>query len=92
MPNWKVPGPDGLHGFWRKKIASPHQATGKHLDDCIQTGYVPSWTLESRTVLLQKDAKKGNAVGNYIPIACLNLYQRNRKVVNKELKEQKISS
>ena len=28
--------------------------------------------VESRTVLIQKDARKGNAVGNYRPIACLN--------------------
>ena len=45
----------------------------KHLDDCIQTGDVHNWILESRTVLIQKDARKGNAVGNYRPIACLNL-------------------
>ena len=29
--------------------------------------------VEGRTVLIQKDPNKGNAVGNYRPIACLNL-------------------
>ena len=45
----------------------------KHLDDCIQAGDVPNWVVESWTVLMQKDARKGNDVGNYRPIACLNL-------------------
>ena len=44
----------------------------KHLDDCIKTGDVPNWMVESRTVLIQKGARKGNAVGNYRQIACLN--------------------
>ena len=45
----------------------------KHLDVCIQTGDVCNWMVESRTVLIQKDARKGNVVGNYKSIACLNL-------------------
>ena len=45
----------------------------KHLDDCIQTGNVPNWMVESRTVLLQKDVRKEKFVGNYRPIALLNL-------------------
>ena len=73
MPNWKALGPDGLHEFWLKKFTSLHQAMVKHLDDCIKTGDFPNWMLESRTVLIQKDARKGDAAGNYRPIACLNL-------------------
>ena len=45
----------------------------KLLDDCSQTGDVPNWMVESRIVLIQKDAKKGNAVGNYRPKAGLKL-------------------
>ena len=73
MPNWKVPGPDGVYGFWLKQFTSLHQAMVKHLDECIQAGDVPNWIVESWTVFIQKDARKGNAVGNYRPIACLNL-------------------
>ena len=73
MPNWKAPGPDGLHAFWLKKLTSLCQAMVKHLDDCIQAGYVSNWMVESRTVLMQKDGRKGNAVGNYKLIVCLNL-------------------
>ena len=73
MPNWKVPGPDGLHGFWLKKFTSPHQTMVKNLDGCIQTRHFINWMVVRWTVLIQKDARKGNAVGNYRPIACLNL-------------------
>ena len=33
VPTWKVPGPDGLHGFWLKKLTSLHQKMVK--DDCM---------------------------------------------------------
>ena len=62
MPNCKAPRPDGLHGFWLKKFTSLHQALVKLLN----------WMVEIWTVVIQKDAKKGNAVGNYRPIASLN--------------------
>ena len=58
------------------------------VDDCIQTENVPNWMVESRTVLIQKDERKGNAVGNYRPIPCLNLLWKlltgiiNEKVYN----------
>ena len=32
---------DSIDSGW-KKITSLHQATAKHLDDCIQTGNVPA--------------------------------------------------
>ena len=35
VPTWKVPGPDGLHGFWLKKLTSLHQEMVKDLDDCM---------------------------------------------------------
>ena len=36
-------------------------------------GDVPGWLVELRTVLVVKDSKKGTEVGNYRPLACLNL-------------------
>ena len=76
MPNWKAPDPDGLHGFWLKKFTSLHQVIVKHLDGCIKTGDVSNWIVESSTVLIQKDVRKGNAVCNYGPIACLNTLRK----------------
>ena len=36
-------------------------------------GDVPGWFVEGRTILVLKDSKNGTEVGNYRPIACLNL-------------------
>ena len=35
VPTWKVPDPDGLHGFWIKKLSSLHQDMVKNLADCM---------------------------------------------------------
>ena len=59
MPNWKAPGSHGLYGFWLKKFTSLYQVMVKHLDDCIKTGDVPNWMVESQKVLIQKDVRKG---------------------------------
>ena len=95
MPNWKAPGPDGLHGFWLKKVTSLRQAMVKHLDDCIKTGDVSNWMVEGRTVLIQKDARKGNVVGNYRQIASLNhLWKLLTGIINEKaynhLNQQKV--
>ena len=44
----------------------------KYLHSCIQTGDLHNWMVESRKVLIQKDAREGNAAGSYRSVACLN--------------------
>ena len=73
MPNWKGPGPDGIHGYWLKIFTFLHKCLAKVLDECITTGNVPDWVVEGRTILLMKDPTKGSEASNYRPIACLNL-------------------
>ena len=73
MPNWKAPGLDGIQGFWLKRFTSQHQRLTEELNENIQSLSIPSWLVKSRTVLIKKDPRKGNAVGNYWLIACLNL-------------------
>ena len=71
-PSWNSPGLDCIQGFWLKILSSVHQT----IDDILkneQSASIPEWMVENRTVLIQKDPTKGNSVGNYIPIACLNL-------------------
>ena len=46
---------------------------GLLVNENIQSLSVHIWLAKSRTVLIQKDPAKGNAVGNYRPTACLNL-------------------
>ena len=43
------------------------------LDEFIEVGDVPGWLVEGKTILMMKDSKNGTEVGNYSPIACLNL-------------------
>ena len=73
VPSWNSPGLDCIQGFWLKILGSVHQT----IDDILkneQSASIPEWMVESGTVLIQKDPTKGNSVGNYIPIACLNLF------------------
>ena len=73
MTNWKAPGPDGVNGFWFKKLTNLHQRIGELLQECLTKGIVPEWLTIGRTVLIMKDKKKGRIVSNYRPIACLPL-------------------
>ena len=43
------------------------------MNENIQSISIPNWLLKSRTILIQKDPAKGNAVRNYQPKASLNL-------------------
>ena len=36
-------------------------------------GWIPEWMTHGRTVLCQKDPRKGNTADNYRPITCLPL-------------------
>lgn len=72
-PNWKAPGPDGIQGFWLKWFKAMHERISVQLDGCLQEGRVPEWMVVGRTTLVMKDRTKGNAEGNYRPLACLNL-------------------
>ena len=72
LPNWKAPGPDGVQGYWIKKLPALHNRIAKQLDDIINgRANIPEWMTRGRTVLCQKDVAKGNEVGNFRPISCL---------------------
>jgi len=42
MSNWKAPGPDGVQGFWFKRLTSLHEQIGKHFQKCLDDGNVPT--------------------------------------------------
>ena len=71
--SWKSPGPDGIHGFWYKNLTSLHKTLCIQLNQCLTDNAIPEWMTIGRTVLLLKDPSKGNEVGNFRPIACLNI-------------------
>ena len=75
IPNWKSPGPDGVQGYWLKKLTTKHERIAKQMDNIISNAEdIPTKMDDtSKTVLCQKDSSKGNAVDNYRPISCLPL-------------------
>ena len=73
MSNWKAPGPDGVHGFWFKKLSNLHIKLTEFLQEALDTGIVPDWMTLGRTVLIMKDRSKGRIASNFRPITCLPL-------------------
>ena len=73
MPNWKVPGPDNLHGFGWKMFTSVHQIMIDHLHECFKTWNNPDSMIESHIILIQKNVIQRSAAGSFKAKACLNL-------------------
>ena len=74
IPNWKSPGPDGVQGYWLKKLTALHEQIAKEMDNIISNREdIPKWVTLAKMVLCQKDPSKGNAGDNYRPISCLLL-------------------
>ena len=73
IPNWKSPGPNGVQGFWLRKLTALHNRIAKQMDIIGNRDDIPKWITLGKTVLCQKDPSKGNAVDNYRPISCLPL-------------------
>ena len=71
MPNWKVPGPDNVLGYWLKNLTPLHDKLLVYLQDCLDSGVVPDWLIKGRIVLIQNDKANGNIASNYRPIKCL---------------------
>ena len=74
IPSWKAPGPDGVQGYWIKKLTALHEQKAVHKNDLINNRVIiPVWMTTGRTVLCHKDQERGSAVDNYQPISCLPL-------------------
>ena len=74
MASWKAAGPDGVQGYWTKKLTECHERIAEQLDSLLRDGgEIPGWMTYGKTVLCLKDPEKGSAVDNYRPISCLPL-------------------
>ena len=73
LPNWQAPGRDCLQGYWIQACRSLHGDMERLLNKCLGDGWVPSWMSQGRTVLIQKDFRKGDVSINYRPITCLSI-------------------
>ena len=78
IPNWKRPGPDGVQGYWLKKLTALHKCIAKQMDTIISNREdIPKWMTSGKTVLSQKDPSKENAVDNYRPPINVEVNDRN---------------
>ena len=74
MPNWRSPSKDGVQGYWIKNLTNMHDRIADQLNKILMgMDTLPKWLAHGRTVLCQKDPRKGNVVENYRPITCLPL-------------------
>ena len=74
IPNWKAPGRDGVQGYWIKNLSSLHESVLSQMNRILMgEDDLPEWMTPGRTVLCQKDPRKGNIADNYRPITCLPL-------------------
>ena len=74
FPNWKAPSPEGVQGFWFKRVTSCHERIARELNMLIMNNdTLPEWMTVSRTILCQKDPTKEKEVSNFRPISCLPL-------------------
>ena len=71
--NRKVPGHDGIHGFWFKKFTSIHGRLALEMNRCLQTAQVPECITKGKSKLIQKDPSKRTAPNNYRPITYLSM-------------------
>ena len=74
MLNWKVPGKDGVQGYWLKNLSSLHTGIAVQLNQTVDGERpLPDWMTFGKTVLCQKYPAKESEVDNDRPISCLPL-------------------
>ncbi|XP_050554181.1 uncharacterized protein LOC118265107 [Spodoptera frugiperda] len=54
VPNWKSPGPDGLHNFWLKWFTSSHARLASQFQAALEAGSLPQFLTTGVTHLLHK--------------------------------------
>ena len=55
IPNWKSPGPDGVQGYWLKKLTALHERIAKQMDNIISNkGDIQKRMTLGKMVLCQK--------------------------------------
>ena len=51
MANWKAAGPDGVQGYWIKKLTECHEGKAEQLDSLLGDGReIPGWMTHGKTV------------------------------------------
>ena len=68
MPNWKAPGKDGFQAYWIKNLQNLHELIGVQRNETLIGDDSPlAWMTHGRTVLSQKNPRKGSVEESYRP-------------------------
>ena len=74
IPHWKASGRDGVQGYWIKNLSSLREPVSSQINRILMgEDDLPERMAHCRTVLCQKDLRKGNTAHGYRPITCLPL-------------------
>ncbi|KAK6056554.1 reverse transcriptase [Cooperia oncophora] len=71
---WKATGPDGIQGFWWKKIPEARERLKSWCLDALRMPHriIPNWLCRGKIVLIPKGSAGARGPGDFRPIACLN--------------------
>jgi len=73
LKNWASPGPDGIQGFWWKRLSSVHIFLCEHYHQFLSGSEIfPSRFPTGRTLLIPKSSELASPQ-SYRPITCLNI-------------------
>ncbi|KAK6046355.1 hypothetical protein COOONC_16140 [Cooperia oncophora] len=73
MKPWKATGPDGIQGFWWKKIPEAKKRLVAWCQEALcKPRIIPRWLCRGKIVLIPKGNSEARGPGDYRPIACLN--------------------
>ena len=72
VPNWKIPGHDGVYGYWFEKFISIHDRLAIEMNRCQEETDIPEWLTKGKNIRIHKEPPKGIATtNNCIPITCV---------------------
>ncbi|KAK6018747.1 reverse transcriptase [Ostertagia ostertagi] len=71
---WKATGPDGIQGFWWKKLPEAKERLKMWCKQALQRPHqnIPKWLCRGKVVLIPKGSSQARGPGDFRPIACLN--------------------
>nr|CDJ97822.1 RNA-directed DNA polymerase (reverse transcriptase) domain containing protein [Haemonchus contortus] len=71
---WKATGPDGIQGFWWKKLPEAKERLKAWCLEALRKPHriIPNWVCRGKIVLIPKGNSEARGPGDFRPIACLN--------------------
>ncbi|XP_026313592.1 uncharacterized protein LOC113225487 [Hyposmocoma kahamanoa] len=86
-PNWKSPGPDGLHHYWLKGFWCCHATLARQFQSALESGTLPNFLTTGVTHLAPKSDATVDP-SQYRPITCLcTIYKTLTSVLSSKISQ-----